>query len=295
MAKIKNEVDAEVNETLAALLLPISSRMLAGGLGIGELVRAAKQAYLAAAVAHLASAGSRVSASHLSVLTGLTRKEVTALLKEMHGGPASGRGEAKEQRARRVLRGWRVDPRFCDSDGAPATLPLRGNRKSFSMLVKLYGGDVTPNSVLKELERLRVVSFSRSRGLRLRSTRVGGKSTEHMTELARFFPDFANTVSPERPRDGRPLFFGFRDSAVDSLDQAALFQRTFSNRALAMLQGVNQWLVSQDQSRPINSGQGRKRVHVGIGVYLVQRSDDVTQNRARGKVNAGVARPRRVR
>jgi len=295
MAKIKKEVDVELNETLAALLLPISSRMLIGGLGIGELVRAAKQAYLRAAIAHLASADSRVSASHLSVLTGLTRKEVTVLLREMHGGPAPGRGEAKEQRARRVLRGWRLDPRFCDNDGAPATLPLRGNRKSFSMLVKLYGGDVTPNSVLRELERLKVVSFSRSRGLRIRSTRVGGKSTEHMTELARMFPDFANTVSPECPPEGRPLFFGFKDSVVDSLDQAALFQRTFSNRAVAMLQGVHQWLVSQDQSKPIDAGRGGKRVRVGIGVYLIQRSDGVTQNRARGKAQASLARPRRMR
>jgi len=269
--------------------------MLMGGLGIGELVRAAKQAYLRAAIAHLASADSRVSASHLSVLTGLTRKEVTVLLREMHGGPASGRGEAKEQRARRVLRGWRLDPRFCDNDGAPATLPLRGNRKSFSMLVKLYGGDVTPNSVLRELERLKVVSFSSSRGLRLRSTRVGGKSTEHMTELARLFPDFANTVSPECPPDGRPLFFGFKDSVVDSLDQAALFQRTFSNRAVAMLQGVHQWLVSQDQSKQIYAGRGGKRVRVGIGVYLIQRSDGVTQNGARGKAQASLARPRRMR
>jgi hypothetical protein len=295
VAKIKSEVDAELNDTLAVLLLPICNRMLAGGLGIGELVRAAKQAYLTAAVAHLTSANSRVSASHLSVLTGLTRKEVTVLLKEMHGGPAAGRGEAKEQRARRVLRGWRLDPRFCDNDGAPASLSLRGNRKSFSMLVKLYGGDVTPNSVLRELERLGVVSFSKSRGLRLRSTRVVGKSTEHMTELARLFPDFANTVSPESPRDGRPLFFGFRDSVVDSLDQAALFQRTFSNRALALLQGVDQWLISQDQSRPMNAGQGSKRAHVGIGVYLVQRSDGVAQTRGRGKGNAVVARPKRVR
>jgi hypothetical protein len=295
MAKIKNKVDAELNETLAALLLPISSRMLAGGLGFGELVRAAKQAYLRAAIAYLTSADSRVSASHLSVLTGLTRKEVTALLREMQGAPASGRGEAKEQRARRVLRGWRLDPRFCDNDGTPATLPLRGNRKSFSMLVKLYGGDVTPNSVLRELERLRAVSYSGSRGLRLRSTRVGGKTTEHMAELARLFPDFANAVSPECPPDGRPLFFGFRDSVVDSLDQAALFQRTFSNRALAMLQGVHQWLVSQDQNRPISTGQGGKRVHVGIGVYLVQRSDGIKQSRSRGKADAVVARPRRLR
>jgi hypothetical protein len=293
MAKAVKESRSELHETLSALLLPICTRMLASGLGVGELIRAAKQAYLAAALAHLTSAGSRVSASHLSVLTGLTRKEITALLKEMQGVLPSGQGEAKEQRAKRVLRGWRLDPRFCNKDGTPATLSLRGDEKSFSMLVKLYGGDVTPNSVLRELERLKAVSVGRSRSLRLRLTRPRGRSTEQMSELARLFPDFAATVCPESPPDGRPLFFGFKDSVVGSLDQAALFQRTFSNRALAMLQGVHQWLDSQDRDRPTSTLPSDRRVHVGIGVYLVQRPDGAPRDRAKGKADTiGVRKTR---
>ena len=283
MAKVQKGVDSDLNETLVGLLLPISSRMLAGGLGIQDLIRAAKLAYVRAAVDYLTLEGSRVSASHLSVVTGLTRKEITMLLKEAETAPTALRSQAKEQRARRVLRGWRVDPRFCDNDGAPAYLPLRGDRKSFSALVKLYGGDVTPNSVLRELERLKAVSFRKSRGLRLRSVDVAGKSTDHMTELARLFPDFANAVSPESAPDGRPLFFGFKDSVVDSLDLAAKFQQTFSNRALAMLQGIQQWQVSQEQNRPMKSDTRTKRVHVGIGVYLMQRSEEVDTSRTKEK------------
>jgi hypothetical protein len=279
MGRSQKDVDTELNETLVSLLLPLSRRMLEGGLGIGDLVRAAKQAYLQAAIAYVSSVSSRVSASHLSVVTGLTRKEVTAMLHEIEGATTAKRGEANEQRARRVLRGWRLDARFCDNNGAPARLPLRGDRRSFAALVKLYGGDVTPNSVLKELERLSAVSFSKSGDLRLRSAKVCGKSTEHMVELARLFPDFANTVSPERPAAGHPLFFGFRDSVVDSTDQAAKFQRTFSNRAFAMLQSVQQWLGSQDQTRQVKTGAGSKRLRVGIGVYLVQSPEPTSQGR----------------
>ena len=125
MAKSQKDRDSQLNETLVALLLPICRRMLTGGLGTGDLVRAAKQAFLREAIAHVTSAGSRVSVSHLSVVTGLTRKEVTALLNEIEGASTSDRGEAKEQRARRVLRGWKLDPRFCDNDGAPACLRAR--------------------------------------------------------------------------------------------------------------------------------------------------------------------------
>ena len=261
--------------------------MLKGGLGIGDLIRAGKQAYLRAAIDYVTSAGSRVNASHLSVVTGLTRKEVTAILNELKGMPTLRRGEGKEQRARRVLRGWKLDPRFCDNKGEPARLPLRGERGSFSALVKIYGGDVTPNSVLKELQRISAVTFSKSRGLRLRSTGVGAKSTEHMTDLARLFPDFANTVSPQHTRAGSPLFFGFRDSVVDSVDQAARFQRTFSNRAAVMLQSVDQWVASLRESGRIKSTVREDKCRVGVGVYLVQR--DSSSHRALVKVRT---RPR---
>jgi hypothetical protein len=200
----------------------------------------------------------------------MTRKEVTAIVNEIKGTPTAAPGEIKEQRALRVLRGWKLDPRFCDNKGEPARLPLRGDRRSFSALVREYGGDVTPNSVLKELERINAVTFNRSRGLRLRSSRIRRKSAEHMLDLARLFPDFANTVSPQHKRAGGPLFFGFRDSVVDSLDQAARFQRTFSNRAAVMLQGVDQWVASQGESGRFKSAVREDKCRVGVGVYLVQ-------------------------
>jgi len=163
---------AEPNETLVTLLLPIGRLMLKGGLGIGDLIRAAKEAYVRAAVAYVAPVDQRVNASRLSVITGLTRKEVTAIVNEIKGDPSSRPAEVKEQRALRVLRGWKLDPRFCDNKGQPAPLPLRGDRRSFSALVREYGGDVTPNSVLKELERIKAVIFSGSRALRLRCSGI---------------------------------------------------------------------------------------------------------------------------
>jgi hypothetical protein len=261
---------ADPHDTLVTLLLPIGRLMLKGGLGIGDLVRAAKRAYVRAAIAYVTPVGLRVNVSRLSVITGLTRKEVTAIVNEIKGAPTARLGEIKEQRALRVLRGWKLDPRFCDNKGDPARLPLRGDRRSFSALVREYGGDVTPNSVLKELERLNAVTLSRSRGLRLRSSRIRGKSTEHMLDLARLFPDFANTVSPQDARPGRPLFFGFRDSVVDSLDQAARFQRTFSNRAAVMLQGVEQWVAGQAEPGRSKSTAREDKCRVGVGVYIVQ-------------------------
>jgi hypothetical protein len=270
----KTKDDSDLSVILPSLLLPVGRLMLENGLGIGDLIQAAKQAYVRAAIAQVVPTGERINASRLSVMTGLTRKEVSTIMSELRGAKNSRRVDIKEQRAVRVLRGWRIDPRFGNGRGQPARLSLRGERNSFSALVRLYGGDVTPNSVLKELERMKIVALDRSGGLRLRSVRVNGKSTQNLTDLARLLPDFANTVSQQNGPTAQPLFFGFRDLLVDSPDQAARFQRTFSNRSAAVLQGVEQWIVSQSQSPERKTTPTSGKLRVGIGVYLVQGNSE---------------------
>lgn len=263
---------SNLGETLTTLLLPIARLMLKGGLGFGELIRAAKQAYVRAAIAHVFPAGSRINASRLSVVTGLTRKEISALVSQSVGRSLGSASVLKEQRAFRVLRGWAIDPRFHNSKGEPARLALRGDRRSFSLLVKLYGGDVTPNSVLKELERMNAVRSNQSGDLSLRAVRGHVQSIQRMSELGRLFSDFANTVSQERSTGRPPVFFGFRDSIVSSPDQAARFQRTFSNRAAALFEGVEQWLANQslNTNRHTRAICRQEECRVGIGIYLIQ-------------------------
>ena len=268
--------------------------MLSGRLGIADLVRAGKEAYVRAAIAYVIPPAARINASSLSVVTGLTRKEVAAILNGIKGVATARRIELKAQRALRVLQGWKFDPRFCNKSGRPSALPLRGDRRSFSALVKIYGGDVTPNSVLKELERMSAVTFDSYQRVRFRSPRLRAKSTEHMADLARLFPDFAYTVSSQHAKLGRPIFFAFKDSFVDSPDQAAKFQRSFSNRAAVLLQGVEQWIASQNKIRQLKSAGGNERHRVGIGVYLVQGNGDPNLSQLKARVRDVVqpARPR---
>ncbi len=287
MGRTAKTHDVELSETLVNLLLPIGRLMLNGRLGIADLVRAGKEAYVRAAIAYAIPSASRINVSSLSVVTGLTRKEVAAILNEIKGVATAPRIEFKEQRALRVLQGWKFDPRFCNKKGKPSALPLRGDRRSFSALVKIYGGDVTPNSVLRELERMNAVVFDSYQRVRFRSPRLRAKSTEHIADLARLFPDFAYTVSSQHAKIGRPIFFAFKDSFVDSPDQAAKFQRSFSNRAAVMLQGLEQWIASQNKIRQVKSSGRSERHRVGIGVYLVQGNGDPSLSQLKARVRSG--------
>ena len=231
-------------------------------------------------------AAARINISRLSVATGLTRKEVSLLVDKLKGRKARLLPRAKEQRAIRVLRGWSIDPRFHGRSGEPAQLPLQGRRKAFAQLVKLYGGDVTPTSVLRELEQMDAVSFTRSGLLRMRagSRRLRSYAPQRMLEVARLLGDFAGTVSQSTINDNVPAFFGYRDCNVPSPDDAALFQRTFSERAVALLESFGQWRGSRRGTRRTYNNGPR----VGIGVYLVRKGvqTPIPTNHAKSKAKS---------
>ena len=172
---------------LVELLLPTSRLLIKGEVGVDQLIRAAKQAYVKAAVAEILPPGSRANVSRLSVATGLTRKEVSLVLREMRNQLNKPRRKAKEQRAIRVLRGWSNDQRFRKQNGRPDELSIRGRRSKFALLVKLYGGDVTPRAVLGELERMNAVVLTREGKLRMKSARREAQRQvrQQAVELAR--------------------------------------------------------------------------------------------------------------
>ena len=65
-----------------AVAAPIATFMLQGEISAALLVQAAKLAYIRAAVTDLQLKGAKANVSRLSVVTGMTRKEVASLLKD---------------------------------------------------------------------------------------------------------------------------------------------------------------------------------------------------------------------
>lgn len=158
-ALMSDSLKSAILSMLSRVLDPLVRMMLEAGIGIGEFVTVAKSAYVRAAREEGRRAGGEVkrpNASRISVVTGLTRLEVASILAAGEDGPvAPGRGR---QRAERVLAGWWNDADFHDEHGEPAALPLRGPRRSFQALVRLYSGERWRSAtILDELLRVKAV------------------------------------------------------------------------------------------------------------------------------------------
>src|SRR4030095_16964279 len=109
--KSADQAGVSVSKSLARALVPLARLLLQRDLGVGSLILAAKLSYVCAAIAAVPLRGTRPNISQLSVITGMTRKEVTGLLKSnttAHVRPKM----ALEQRTCRVIRGWASDPLF---------------------------------------------------------------------------------------------------------------------------------------------------------------------------------------
>ena len=252
------------------MLVPLVRLFLRAGLGAGEFAMASKLAFIRVA-AENATIAHRLNVSAIAASTGLTRKEVRALLSLLGSSGPLPRRNISRQRTVRVLQGWITDPAFHDRDGAPKPLPMRGGDVSFEGLVHRFAGDVTPVSVFRELQRAGSVSRSQSGLVRLRrqSTRQRGYGSEVLGEIAMHVADLAATLVGNIERPERPIFAGFQEIESVPEDVAQVFNAVFAERAGLLLEGVTRWASSQKTQRRKRKSTSVAMRRLGLGIYFV--------------------------
>ena len=147
-----SEVSAAL-DALRATLRPLTRVLLRSGVSFGTFNEIAKQIFVEAAHHEFPVPGRRPSIAHTSVLTGLTRKEVSRRL--ARSLPAEDSSQCNG--AARVVRGWVNDPRFADAEDGPRALAFESGSPSFVELVRAFGGDMPARCVLDELLRVGAV------------------------------------------------------------------------------------------------------------------------------------------
>ena len=274
-----------VRATLAAairrLLRPLVRILLRNGVPFGVFSDHAKQVYVEVAEQEFTLPGRKPSVSRVSVLTGLTRKEVSRLQRE---GDAAAAPVERYNRAARVISAWVREPRFHDASGRPASLPFEpesqaqeAGASSFSELVRLYGGDVPARAVLDELLRVEAVERTRRGNLRLRARaylpRTGEE--EKLAILGTDVADLVSSIDHNLTHPPEQAFFQ-RKVAYDNLVSESLpgIRRDAARRAQKLLEHLDRRMADQDRdTRPDVEGTGRHRAVLGI-FYLEHEFDD---------------------
>lgn len=258
---------------LATLLRPLVRILLRHGIPCDVLSAVARQVYVRVASEEFLLPGkNKQSTSRVSILTGLSRKEVRRIQKSADVKDQ----EAKDHynRAARVITGWVRDKEFHDKAGAPLALPLEGTKASFGELVRRYSGDLLVRALLDELLRVGAVRRTKDGRVRLQARfYVPEQSeTEKLHILGTDTADLIATIAHNLNRQSTARYQ--RKVMYDNVPVEAIqeFQRRSADQAQAFLEQIDRWLSQRDRDvNPAVSGTGRKRV--GIGVYYFE--DDV--------------------
>lgn len=174
---------------LRAMLRPIVRLCLRSSLGIQTLVETAKEVFVELAAEEINRSGERLTASRVSVITGLHRRDVQRLLE------GSAPKETQGALVARVIGQWEQDLSFRTKGGAPKVLSTGTSDSEFHRLVETVSKDVNPGTVLRELERIGAVEQT-DRGAKLvaRAYNVGERVEEGMAILTSDVDDLVVAV-----------------------------------------------------------------------------------------------------
>ncbi|MEO7854047.1 MAG: DUF6502 family protein [Rubrivivax sp.] len=259
---------ATLEVAIVRLLRPLFRILLRQGMAFTAFERLARQAYVDIAFNEFALPGKKQTISRVSILSGLTRKDVQRLLAapdELAPQP-----EVIYNRAARVLTGWVRDADF--SGAEPRTLEIDGER-GFAGLVRRYSGDMPARAVLDELLRVGAVQRREDGRVELRTRAYVPQqgSSEKLQILGSDVADLISTIGHNMQHgtvDARfqrkVLYSGIEQSTVPAFRQlgAAMSQ--------VLLERLDRWLSTQLRAGPPTRAN-QPRVRVGLGIYYIEQ------------------------
>jgi hypothetical protein len=150
-----------LSAAIRKLLRPLVRILLRNHISFGAFSDLAKRVYVEVAIEEFGLPNRKQSVSRVSILTGLSRKEVGRVRQLPIPNDAEAVG--RYNRAARVVTGWVRDEFFSDGQANPAVLAVEGTGSTFAELVRRFSGDAGPGGP-DELLRNGLVSVWRRQG-----------------------------------------------------------------------------------------------------------------------------------
>ncbi len=257
--------------SILRLLRPLVRLLLRNGVSFGTFSDMAKWVFIDVANREFAIEGRKQSVSRVSVITGLSRREVMRVKKIPKPDMATSR--ERHNRAVRVIAAWRRETDFTDDRGNPLPLPMDGSNASFGELVRRFSGNVPARAVLDELTRVKAVKKEPDGRIRLLTRAYipaspdAGKLNILGTDVAHLISTIDHNLKPDSkvPRFQRKVSY---DNIPDEI--LGPFQQKFGKKAQALLESADRWLAEHDRDEnPAVTGSHRNIA--GFGIYFFEK------------------------
>lgn len=275
--QIPGNVPPALVRALRRLLKPLVRLALHFNLPYTALTRLLKAVYVDVAEREFVVSGKDQTDSRISLLTGVHRKDVRRLRRELSRSEAIPRTITLGSL---LLALWLSDPAYCDSDGKPKPLPrlpVEAETVSFEQLVSSVSTDIRPRVVLDEWLRLGVVhvddddcvclhadAFIPEQGFDEKSYFFGENIHDHLAACVH------NLTGGQPPLFERNVFS--TDLSAGSAAEVAGLARA---KGMELIKAISERAIELERR---DAGGKGPRQRINLGVYLYQGNREPGQD-----------------
>lgn len=167
---MNSKLQEKLSNIIKTISRPVARALMKRGLSYDVFEEATRAAFVDVAAADFGVSGKKQTTSRISMITGLSRKEVSRLQNINTTSATS--TPIGLNRAAKVVNGWLSDSDYTDQDKRPRTLSIEPDTNDsapdFNALVKKYSGDITAATILEELKRIDAVLLEPAGKIKLR-------------------------------------------------------------------------------------------------------------------------------
>lgn len=272
---MQDDVQRPILNAFLIALRPIARILLTFGVGFREFSEIAKTAFVDVASKEYGLRGRPTNISRVAVMTGLTRKEVKRIRDKIDRGEHA--VVVKTTPLSEILHRWHGEPEFLDKSGRPALLPFGGETRSFTSLVKKFGGDIPPGAMRTELKRVGAILEDEAGRLSVVKRTLHPKDSQEKLITAMVHAIYplistvAHNVNPNRNEDSWAQMSTFSRSIRKS-DMPRLRRISF-DRLSELSESLDDLFMAYETLHETNQDAGDDGI-VAVGVYYFEERDE---------------------
>ena len=282
---LNRDLERRIIRAARRVLRPLVRILIRNGITAHTFQELARKEFVDVAYEEFGLQGRQQTVSRVSVITGLSRKEVSRLL----ALPPLDQSDQKwRNRAATVLSAWIVDPAFQDHKGDPLDLPFEGEGASFTALVRKQSGDMQPRAIVDELIRNGALDEVDGKYRMMRRGYVPLDNPSSMVDmLGTDTAELIETIDYNLQSENDSLLQAkvlAENLPAEHFDEFIRYSKRLSR---TLLEELTHWLTERDMGEDF---RGTDRRHlVGLGVYQIaqtirQGTDGPSADHDAGKV-----------
>lgn len=265
------DVKQELLAAFRSVMTPLVRILLRNDITFREFTEVIKEIFVSVGARELAASRRRVSAARIAITSGLTRREVSTIVRDE--GLRRRARETNTTKAARLLEGWHSEGKFIGPYGFPRDLLIEGNDPggTFTSLVRQHCGDVPVREMLDELLRVGAAELIEGGTVVrvLKRTYIPTDMTPEMMQIftqavRRYIETVDYNLSLRNTSARRFERLVYPDFGVRQRDYAA-FQKEICDYLETVIAEIDFKSTKYQES---DGDEEEERLKVGVGIYF---------------------------